>query len=82
MEKIFDKSENFQNFQKTGIYVIQLTILYAHAENQVSSSIFGGRIGLKYGKKYNIEIFKVNLKKSIPYMEKLMAPLESPSKST
>jgi hypothetical protein len=60
LEKIFDKSENFQNFQKTGIYVIQLTILYAHAKNQVSSSIFGGRIGLKYGKKYNIEIFKIN----------------------
>jgi hypothetical protein len=60
LEKIFDKSENFQNFQKTVQYVIQLTILYAHAENQVSSSIFGGRIGLKYGKKYNIEIFKIN----------------------
>jgi hypothetical protein len=61
--KIFDKSKSFQNFQKTGIYVIQLTIPYAHAKNQVSSSIFGGRIGLKYGKKYNIEIFKVNLLK-------------------
>ena len=36
LTKIFDNSESFENFQKTGIYVIQLTVPNVHAKNQVS----------------------------------------------
>ena len=38
---------------------MQKNVLHVHDKNQVSGAIFGARIGLKYGKKYNNEFFKV-----------------------
>jgi hypothetical protein len=40
LENVCHKIHNFQNFQKTGIYVTYLSIGYTHAKFQNNISIF------------------------------------------
>ena len=76
LEKPIKKTKRFMNFPKTGIYVLQTSICYAHAKFWGNPSIFSPQIAQKKREKHVHQNFEFQFFHVLDYLKNKHTTIE------